>query len=101
MELMKVNGTGLEVQRLPAAAGTRRAPIVFLHEGLGSVAMWREWPAQVCDDAGRTGVVYSRRGYGQSESIDRPALTLRIRVSLDVCEQIEQDLRQDASIADP
>ena len=69
MELMKVNGAGLEVQRLPAAAGTRRAPIVFLHEGLGSVAMWREWPAQVCDDAGRTGVVYSRRGYGQSESI--------------------------------
>ena len=32
-----------------AAAGRRlRAPIVFLHEGLGSVAMWRDWPQQVC-----------------------------------------------------
>jgi pimeloyl-ACP methyl ester carboxylesterase len=69
MELMQVNGAGLEVQRLPGPAGRPRAPIIFLHEGLGSVAMWRDWPAQVCADTGRAGVVYSRRGYGQSQSI--------------------------------
>ena len=49
------------------------APIVFLHEGLGSVAMWRSklgyWPELVCQATGRNGVVYSRRGYGQSSSI--------------------------------
>ena len=66
---MQVNGAGLEVQRLPATAGRRLATIIFLHEGLGSVAMWRDWPAQVCAATGRAGIVYSRRGYGQSETI--------------------------------
>ena len=31
--------------------------------------MWRDWPGQVCAATGREGIVYSRRGYGQSESI--------------------------------
>ena len=69
MELLKVDGAGLEVERLPGAPARQLAPIIFLHEGLGSVAMWRDWPAQVCADTGRAGIVYSRRGYGQSTSI--------------------------------
>src|SRR5688572_1312003 len=69
MERVEVNGVGLEVNRLRAAAGTARAPIVFLHEGLGSVAMWRDWPQQVCDETGRDGIVYSRRGYGRSDAV--------------------------------
>ena len=69
MESIEANGARLEVVRLPPAADTGRAPIVFLHEGLGSVAMWRDWPARVCADSGRAGVVYSRRGYGRSEPI--------------------------------
>ncbi len=40
--------------------------IVFLHEGLGSISMWRDWPAQVCQAAQCRGLVYSRYGYGQS-----------------------------------
>jgi pimeloyl-ACP methyl ester carboxylesterase len=40
--------------------------IVFLHEGLGSVSMWRDFPAQVCTATGARGLVYSRPGYGQS-----------------------------------
>lgn len=45
----------------------RDAPLlVFLHEGLGSVSIWRDWPAQVCDAIGCRGLLYSRRGYGQS-----------------------------------
>ena len=67
METIIVNGTGLEVQRLPGASIA--APLVFLHEGLGSVAMWREWPATVCAVTGRPGVVYSRRGYGASDAV--------------------------------
>jgi pimeloyl-ACP methyl ester carboxylesterase len=43
------------------------APIaLFLHEGLGSVAMWRDWPEQLCARLGMRGLVYSRPGYGQS-----------------------------------
>lgn len=40
--------------------------IVFLHEGLGSVAMWRNFPAQLCAAIGARGLVYSRPGYGKS-----------------------------------
>ena len=40
--------------------------VVFLHEGLGSVAMWRDFPAQLCDVLGVRGLVYSRPGYGRS-----------------------------------
>jgi pimeloyl-ACP methyl ester carboxylesterase len=70
MNLIHVNGVALEVVRLPAPVGAaRRAPIVFLHEGLGSVAMWRDWPAEVCAAAGRAGIVYSRRGYGRSDPV--------------------------------
>jgi pimeloyl-ACP methyl ester carboxylesterase len=43
------------------------APIaLFLHEGLGSVDMWRDWPQQLCDRLGMRGLVYSRPGYGRS-----------------------------------
>lgn len=48
---------------------TREAPIVFLHEGLGSVAMWRDFPDRLCRAVGRRGLVFSRRGYGQSTAI--------------------------------
>lgn len=43
------------------------APIaVFLHEGLGSLSMWKDWPQTLCDRLGMRGLVYSRPGYGGS-----------------------------------
>ena len=69
METVLVHGVRLDIQRIAAPAGRPAAPIVFLHEGLGSVAMWRDWPASVCAAAGRAGIVYSRRGYGASDPV--------------------------------
>ena len=40
--------------------------MVFLHEGLGSVAMWKDFPRRLCDALGCRGLVYSRPGYGRS-----------------------------------
>ena len=40
--------------------------VVFLHEGLGSVAMWKEFPERFCTQHGLRGLVYSRPGYGRS-----------------------------------
>ena len=40
--------------------------VVFLHEGLGSLAMWKDFPARLCDALGARGLVYSRPGYGRS-----------------------------------
>ncbi|HUQ29234.1 MAG TPA: alpha/beta hydrolase [Usitatibacter sp.] len=43
------------------------APVlVFLHEGLGSRAMWRDFPAKLSGALGMRGLVYSRPGYGKS-----------------------------------
>jgi pimeloyl-ACP methyl ester carboxylesterase len=42
-------------------------PLVFLHEGLGSLALWRDFPRRVADACGgATTLVYSRSGYGGS-----------------------------------
>ncbi len=74
MALIDIHGVRLEVQHIPANTATHDtksvlAPLIFLHEGLGSVAMWRDWPAQLCAATGRAGWVYSRRGYGQSSAV--------------------------------
>ncbi len=45
--------------------------LVFLHEGLGSVSMWRDFPERLCTALGLRGLVYSRPGYGRSTP--RPA----------------------------
>lgn len=60
-----VHGLALEVLRIAGPAD--RPTLVFLHEGLGSVALWRNWPQSLCTRLGWPGLVYSRQGYGQSD----------------------------------
>lgn len=40
--------------------------VVFLHEGLGSVALWKDFPERFCRAGGFRGLVFSRYGYGRS-----------------------------------
>ena len=49
-----------------AQPGAPAPLVVFLHEGLGSVATWRDYPQQLCDAGGYRGLVFSRPGYGRS-----------------------------------
>jgi len=71
MQSLEAAGTLLEVHYI--AGPGKLAPLVFLHEGLVSVAIWqsrdKNWPLSVCQSSGRAGWVYSRRGYGQSEAV--------------------------------
>jgi pimeloyl-ACP methyl ester carboxylesterase len=46
--------------------------LVFLHEGLGSVAMWKDFPLRLCAATGCRGLVYSRYGYGESDPLTAP-----------------------------
>ena len=46
--------------------------MVLLHEGLGSVSMWRGFPKRLADATGCPVVVYSRYGYGQSDALQTP-----------------------------
>ena len=43
-----------------------RPLLIFLHEGLGSRSMWRDFPQRLCDALACRGLVYSRPGYGRS-----------------------------------
>ncbi len=45
--------------------------LVFLHEGLGCLAMWRDFPARVASATGCGAFVYSRAGYGDSAPLER------------------------------
>lgn len=67
---MIVDGRRLEVAIHRRDPG--RVPLVLLHEGLGSVAMWRDFPAQLGAATGRTTIVYSRYGYGESDVFEEP-----------------------------
>ncbi len=60
-------GRPVRIEHQWLRADAAAAPLlVFLHEGLGSVSMWRDFPARLCEAVGCRGLVYSRPGYGRS-----------------------------------
>ncbi len=60
-------GRRVRIEHAFIAPQRRTAPlVVFLHEGLGSLAMWKDFPQALCDAAGVRGLVFSRPGYGRS-----------------------------------
>jgi pimeloyl-ACP methyl ester carboxylesterase len=64
---LTVAGCRLEYRDLPAAAADRPS-LLLLHEGLGCVAMWRDFPDQLAAATGCRVVVWSRAGYGGSQA---------------------------------
>jgi pimeloyl-ACP methyl ester carboxylesterase len=42
--------------------------LVFLHEALGSIAQWRDFPQLLCNQMGLNGIVYDRKGHGKSDA---------------------------------
>ncbi|MEX0730222.1 MAG: alpha/beta hydrolase [Aquisalimonadaceae bacterium] len=68
---LEAGGKRLEYQWFgpgPDAAPT----LVFLHEGLGCAALWRDFPRRVVEATGCGALVYSRAGYGSSDPVDVP-----------------------------
>ncbi|MGH8750504.1 MAG: alpha/beta fold hydrolase [Burkholderiales bacterium] len=71
MNFISIQNRRIEYQLLRAANSD--APVmVLLHEGLGSLAMWKDFPRQVAHAAGCNVLVYSRYGYGQSDPLRAP-----------------------------
>jgi pimeloyl-ACP methyl ester carboxylesterase len=65
--LITVGGREVSVESLfVGSVGAARPVLVFLHEGLGSAAMWRDFPHRLCEAGGYRGLVFSRPGYGRS-----------------------------------
>jgi pimeloyl-ACP methyl ester carboxylesterase len=70
MALTTVAGGRIEYERI--AGRTPGATIVLLHEGLGSISMWRDFPRRVAEVTGHDVLVYSRHGYGRSAPLTAP-----------------------------
>ena len=66
-----VDGMSLECRWVGAAAAGRPC-LVLLHEGLGSVSLWRDFPDRLAQHTGLAVFAYSRRGYGGSDGIELP-----------------------------
>ncbi len=67
---LNVRGRSLEYRRIAAAADG--PTLVFLHEGLGSISQWRDFPARIAEATGLPAIVYARYGHGQSEVLQQP-----------------------------
>ena len=69
MSFLRAAGHRLEFEWF--GPGPERAPtLVFLHEGLGSVTMWRSFPKKLADQTGSGALVYSRLGHGRSDPLE-------------------------------
>jgi pimeloyl-ACP methyl ester carboxylesterase len=68
-----INIAGRRVEAEWHGANPERAPtLVLLHEGLGCVAMWKDFPAELAERTGYGVLVYSRPGYGRSDPVPLP-----------------------------
>ena len=65
MPFVTAAGHTLEYQRIEADPS--RPTLVFLHEGLGSITQWRDFPRKVVEATRCPALVYARYGYGQSD----------------------------------
>ncbi|TMJ67284.1 MAG: alpha/beta hydrolase [Alphaproteobacteria bacterium] len=67
MPFVAVTGRQIEYRMIP---GDHAQPtLVFLHEGLGSATLWRDFPDKAVGRLGARALVYSRFGYGQSDGL--------------------------------
>lgn len=69
---LQAGGKRLEWAFWPGGPGGPGPVIVLLHEGLGCVALWRDFPAALAEATGLGVFAYSRAGYGQSDPADLP-----------------------------
>ena len=51
---------------LPDDNTTQGSPIVLLHDSLGCISLWRDFPALLATKTGREVIAYDRLGYGRS-----------------------------------
>lgn len=66
-----VDGHSLEAIKIEARH-SNVPTIVMLHEGLGSIAHWKDFPSQLAEETGAGVFVYSRHGHGASDRLQEP-----------------------------
>jgi pimeloyl-ACP methyl ester carboxylesterase len=79
-EHVKIGDSLLRVRRVKSMrdpAGADSSILVFLHDSLGCVETWRDFPQHLADRTGLDALIYDRRGYGQSSPFGKEARTTR------------------------
>lgn len=91
-EYLAIQGRRIEYRRIAAAVDG--PTLVFLHEGLGSISQWRDFPAQVVAATGLPAVVYARHGHGQSDVLQQPlGVDFMHREALESLPELLRELR--------
>jgi len=73
MQTEQLNFEGRRIEyRFAGTAVANGVDLVMLHEGLGSVSMWRDFPERLAQATGCRTLLYSRHGYGASSPLDAP-----------------------------
>jgi len=87
----EAHGHRLEYRWL--GAKSESTPLVFLHEGLGSIDLWRDFPSDVVAGTNHAGLVFSRYGHGRSDTLagSRPARYMHDE-AIDVLPELIDDL---------
>ena len=74
-------------------------PLVLLHEGLGCVSMWRDWPAELARATGREVLAYSRFGYARSSPAELPRpLDFMTREAREVLPRVLEEARMESPV---
>ena len=68
-EFCEINNLRIELKKIYFCKFNSLEPIILLHEGLGSVDLWKEWPIKLSEASKRNVILYSREGMGNSSSI--------------------------------
>ena len=78
MPQISAAGHSLEYQWIESGRPDAAFPtLVFLHEGLGSIRQWRDFPQKVARATGCRALVYDRYGYGNSDVLEEPRVSVR------------------------
>jgi pimeloyl-ACP methyl ester carboxylesterase len=94
---VRLRGGEVEVVRLSPPERRDGPTLVFLHEGLGSADLWRDFPARMVERTGCPALLYSRFGYGRSDAITLPR---PLHYMHDEALDVLPELLERASIAD-
>jgi pimeloyl-ACP methyl ester carboxylesterase len=93
---IEIHGRRIEVVDVPG--DTERPAIVLLHEGLGSIDLWRSFPEDLRRASGRRLVAFSRHGHGRSEPPAEPRTPAFFH---EEALRVLPELRQQLELTDP
>ena len=97
MPFLTAGGHRLEYARIDGARD--RPTLILLHEGLGSIALWRDFPMKLAQATGCAVVVYSRYGYGRSDALAGPrGVDYMHREALDTLPELRARLGLDDAV---